>query len=90
MEKTPICIFFTFGSKINKFERKELEIMGKNTQNLKAKSIVPQCLFDVVKREIPLTICMWKPKATAKYTDHIFTSKCTLTYIFDKFSSLTG
>jgi hypothetical protein len=34
VEKTPIYIFSTFGSKTNKFERKKLE-KTKNSENLK-------------------------------------------------------
>ena len=35
VEKTPVYIFSTFGSKINKFERKKSEKKRKNSKNLK-------------------------------------------------------
>jgi hypothetical protein len=39
VEKTPIYIFSPFGSKINEFERKNLEKNEKNSKNLKLQAI---------------------------------------------------
>jgi hypothetical protein len=41
VEKTPIYIFSTFGSKINEFERKKLEKNEKNSKNLKVAGNYP-------------------------------------------------
>jgi uncharacterized protein (DUF2225 family) len=41
VEKTPICIFSTFGSKINKFGRKKPEKNEKNSKNLKVAGNYP-------------------------------------------------
>jgi hypothetical protein len=41
VEKTPIYIFSTFGSKINEFERKKLEKNKKNPKNLKVAGNYP-------------------------------------------------
>jgi uncharacterized protein (DUF2225 family) len=39
--KTPICIFSTFGSKINEFERKKSEKKQKNSKILKVAGNYP-------------------------------------------------
>ena len=41
VEKTPIYIFSTFGSKINEFERKKSEKKRKNSKNLKVAGNYP-------------------------------------------------
>jgi hypothetical protein len=45
VEKTPIYIFSTFGSKINKFGRKKLEKNRKNSKNLK---VAGDCSYTLV------------------------------------------
>jgi uncharacterized protein (DUF2225 family) len=41
VEKTPICIFSTFGSKINEFDWKKSEKIEKNSKNLKVADNYP-------------------------------------------------
>jgi hypothetical protein len=48
VEKTPIYIFFTFGSKINEFERKKWE---KKSKNLKVAGNYPNTSFSIFFHE---------------------------------------
>jgi hypothetical protein len=52
VEKTPINIFCTFGSKINMFERKKSEKKGKNSKNLKVAGNHPNIYFTQYLKKI--------------------------------------